>query len=67
MKPPLSELEFIAMVHRMRVLQLLRDERPGCSLAHRQRCWEAEAELDAELLRRYLPDETPTVVEGGAP
>lgn len=59
-------LEFLALVHRTRVLQRLRDETPGCSLAHRQRCWEAEAELDEALLKLYLPEQEPTKLEGGA-
>ena len=65
--PDASWLEFLALVHRMRVLQKLLDQTPGASLGFRNQVERAEAEVDDELLRRYLPECEPTVVEGGAP
>ena len=60
-------IEFVALVHRMRVLQKLLDQTPGASLGFRHEVEYAEADVDAECLRLYLPEAEPTPLEGGKP
>lgn len=63
MKAPLPLTDLIALVHRMRTLQKLRDETPGASKATRERAWQAEAEVDQALADAYASTGPDTIIQ----